>query len=540
MAAPSGFQQKRPQARRETLKRCPQLPIVVCAVAAAFLAPALQCDTPAGSASEPPAPYQRNFGATVDVELLELQAVVTDGDGERVYGLSADDFRVFVGDTERPIELFEEVRSALSPTEPATVAADGVEAPPPQPTHYLVFIDDLMTLARNRDFVLQRLRDDLALMRPGDSMAVVRLGEERKMRILADWTDDRAQLEAAIDRAMTEEAWGIKYVALRRMRDFVANWEGNDTRRSVLAAAGALRRLDVPEGRRALLLVAGSWDPVELQRAGRFSDWCVTGWCQGASVYNVLTDTANLLGYAIYAIDVEGTDLDFDWNREKRLHAVLGELARLTGGLSMLNGERATLLATAVEDTSSYYSLAVPPPEERGDRRLEVRIEVLREGLEVRSQETAVPISDEQDRQLDVLNALWRDAGDEEGFAVEVTLPRRLRRGLVEASALVTIDPARLGWLEVDGRQVAEVILRVAALDNRGNSSAVESRRLSLVRGSDEELIVFPWSFQLRHRRHTLVFDLEDRIDRHTYLAVEEFEPRFRELRDEAAAAGHP
>lgn len=364
-------------------------------------------------------------------------------------------------------------------------------------------------------------------------MAVVRLARKRKLQVLTDWTSDRTQLEAALDRALELPAWGIKYIALRRMEAYVANWEGNDTRRSVLAAAGSMRLLERPVGRRALLLVAGSWDPAEVNRADHFSPWCITGWCQGAAVYNVLTDTANLFGYAIYAIDVEGRDPDVNWGREKRLHAVLGELARVTGGRRMLNGDRLQVLAAAVEDTRSYYSIAVTPPPDMDERRAQVEIEILRDGLTARSQTAFVPITPELDRQLDVLNALWLEEGAEPG-PIRLALDHLERRdgGRIAIAGHLVVPVDALEWRSQGGREHADVTIEVANLDWRGDSSAVVERRVRIFREYGRERaeargeIVIPWPLDLRRRRHTIVVGLRDLLGRKSYTAVAEIAPR--------------
>jgi len=379
---------------------------------AALTAGALLCGLAPALAQ--PDPASETFSEAIDVELLDLQVVVTDSKGRRVHDLPREAFRILVDGEEAPIDLFTEVRAPSAPGASAATTRSPAAIAHRTPVNYLVFIDDLMTLRRNRDFVLQRLRDDLELLRPGDRMAVIRLARHRKLQVLTGWSDDHAMLDAAIERAMNLEAWGIKYIALRRMEDFVANWEGNDTRRSILAAAGAMRLLERPPGRRALLLVAGSWDPVEVERSDRFSPWCVTGDCERSGVFNVLTDTANLFGYAVYAVDVEGRDPDDNWGREKRLHSALGELARVTGGRRLLNGGRGRMLEAAIEDVSSYYSIGVTPPPDAPERRLAVEIEMLRDGLQARSQTAFVPLSTERDRQLDVLAALWLEEGAKE------------------------------------------------------------------------------------------------------------------------------
>jgi VWFA-related protein len=491
----------------------------------------------AATAAPGPLPAQvpeETFAATIEVDLLDLQVVVTDRDGHRVHGLPAAAFRILVDGAPAAIELFSEVDGSASASTVRGATEHEAALTPHVPVNYLVFIDDMMTLRRNRDFVLKRLRDELAELQPGDRMAVVRLAPHRKLQMLTDWTGDHAVLRDALDRAMELDAQGIKYIALRRMGDFIANWEGNDTRRSILATAGAMRLLARPAGRRALLLVAGSWDPLETARSDRFAPWCVTGDCAGSGVFNVLTDTANLFGYAVYAVDVEGRDPDDNWQREKRLQSTLGELARVTGGQRLLNGERQRLLSTAAEDSRSYYSIGVTPPAGAPEGRLLVEVEILRDGLEARSQTAFVPLSPERDRQLDVLAAQWREAGAAATpLALRLGPVERLGGGRIGLTGNLAIPTAALVWQVDDGQQHAEVTLEVATVGWRGDSSTVMERRLRLCRplGLGDHELVIPWPLELPRRRHTVVAGLRDHLARESFTVAAELAPRQRPTR---------
>jgi hypothetical protein len=46
---------------------------------------------------------------TIDVRVVNIEAVVTDASGQRVRGLSAGDFRLLVDGQEVPVEYFTEV-----------------------------------------------------------------------------------------------------------------------------------------------------------------------------------------------------------------------------------------------------------------------------------------------------------------------------------------------------------------------------------------------------------------------------------------------
>src|SRR4051812_20568520 len=173
----------------------------------------------------PPSLPSGTFGGSVDVRVVNVEAVVTDAKGERVRGLSAGDFVLEVDGQAVPIEYFAEMdggRAASPP--PAT--ADAV--PPPAPSQalvgrsLLVFIDDLNSIAKQRDRLLEALERDLKLLQPEDRMAIVAFFGGR-VDVLSGWTGDREVLAAALQAARKRPAAGNKALAERRetVEDFL-------------------------------------------------------------------------------------------------------------------------------------------------------------------------------------------------------------------------------------------------------------------------------------------------------------------------------
>ena len=54
------------------------------------------------------------IGATIDVRVVNVEAVVTAASGQRVPGLSAADFRLLVDGREVPVEYFAEIADGKS------------------------------------------------------------------------------------------------------------------------------------------------------------------------------------------------------------------------------------------------------------------------------------------------------------------------------------------------------------------------------------------------------------------------------------------
>src|SRR3954468_14043082 len=114
------------------------------------------------------------FGESIDVRVVNVEAVVTDRQGKRVTGLKPSDFRLRVDGKEVPIEYFSEVEDGQALAAPAGAPADKPEAQATVQgvtegkvgTYYLVFIDDYFSIALHRDTVLKGLKADLGRLGP--------------------------------------------------------------------------------------------------------------------------------------------------------------------------------------------------------------------------------------------------------------------------------------------------------------------------------------------------------------------------------------
>ena len=158
--------------------------------------------TPAARGQEPPPAGA--FGETVEVRVVNLEAVVTDKDGLPVTGLEPTDFLLKVDGQEVPIGYFTEVRggaavAAAPPAEGAAQAPPGIpslEAGTPVGTSYLVYIDEYFGIARDRDVVIDRIVADLPRLGPEDRMAVVAY-DGRGLNLITSWTCSTTALERA-------------------------------------------------------------------------------------------------------------------------------------------------------------------------------------------------------------------------------------------------------------------------------------------------------------------------------------------------------
>ena len=141
------------------------------------------------------------FKAKVDVNLILLDAVVTDARGNQILGLGKDDFTVREAGVPQTIDSVEYFTSRKLLNAPEKSVPFNVER-----THderYLIFffdkpigagIDDPTRRAR---YDLQRFLDEQ--MHPEDRVAVV--GHDVRLKIYTDFTSDRKTVQRALDDA---------------------------------------------------------------------------------------------------------------------------------------------------------------------------------------------------------------------------------------------------------------------------------------------------------------------------------------------------
>ncbi len=315
------------------------------------------------------------FGEAIDVRVVNVEAVVTGKDGERVRGLTKDDFRLLVDGRDVPIGFFNEIsEGALIATEGGEVDVQTSAAEPEAfGRRVLVFIDDSFGIAPHRNAVLDHIGQSLDKLSPQDQVAIVEF-DGRKLDLLTGWTADRTRIADAFTVARSRRANGLLIQAqLRDINKGLAattdvqgftplpvpttvgpsmgkfgqeGFDGTEFENSgggvtidiptllnqvVTASAAAMRAVPVPEGRKVMLLLSGGWpmldrsSPLGLTDQRSLSqDWLDSFGSIGGAMFRPLVDTANRLGYTLYPVDMPGLgagngadvrDSDFGRNR---------------------------------------------------------------------------------------------------------------------------------------------------------------------------------------------------------------------------------
>ena len=423
---------------------------------APHLIPGLALLLAVGSHAQEATDYQ--FSEVIDVQLVNVEVWVTDGEGRPVQGLTADAFEVLEDGKPVEISYFAEIqgnRPVLTELERVLAEPEDESAPPPppsapagEPSHLVVYFDQLHLLPSSRKRAIEDLRDFL-LKREVPPERVLILRQDQSLTTEVTFGSSWSELDEALSRlAESLPRGGLaasdKRLALRSLNDLweeaLSRPEGNpcdrflpraiteieayaaETRQRIAVtlehlASTASFLTGIP-GVKTLLFVsdalerAPGTDLVSVTR-----DYCPTG--QETSLlkkssmflladelsqeFRTLTRHANANRVTIYALQTEGLDYSFTQGAEQRSSPGyrasiafdsakrVGEregmsiLASETGGRTIFNrNEFGAELTQIAREMSSYYSLAYEPPHGGDQREHEIEVRLKQKGLNAR------------------------------------------------------------------------------------------------------------------------------------------------------------
>ncbi len=506
---------------RRTFAFAPRAALIAVLLPLTALSPATGESAP----SEPPPREPAVFGELIEVRVVNVEVVVTDKKGNRIPDLTAADFRLKVDGKVVPIEYFTEVRGGQAIAGGDEAAGARLSSPVPGlaglapgsdvGTSYLVFVDDYFSVAAQRDKVIRSLKDNLSRLGPEDRMAIVAF-DGKSVDMLSTWSSSANVLSRAFDQALVRRAHGLERVAELRSFDTTRRQANSffgdrgtrlNTRlevdelqyaqslatkveRSVSAAVTTLRGFASPPGRKVMILLSGGWPYAPADFAINDPNRPVSerDVPEGDKLFAPLADTANLLGYTVYPVDVPGLDASVtDASqegpalatsalnlRENQLHDSLDFIARQTGGTPLLNGNATKALERATTDTRSFYWLGFTPNRQGDDIRHRIKVEAARSGLTVRFRDSFRDLSKSAEVSLMVESALFfGNPPGSESMPIQVGpgKPAGKREMGVPLSIAIPVDAITL--LQIDGTYRAQLELRAAAVDEKGYRSDV-------------------------------------------------------------------
>lgn len=390
---------------------------------------------------------QDRLSESIEVRVVNIDAVVTDRDGRPVSGLTAADFEILEDGRPQKITNFFEVRAGESVSTQPNGEPEVVAAPP---RRFVLFVDNDSLHPYNRKLLLDAMRDFLKTnLRPGDLASVV--SWNRALTIAAPFTDDRATLMQAIDMlAGQSSAAGIKTDLARVQKEctraldqartgafpMIVAYENciiaakEETMVTALLSRQLLNAIDLAmtsvagtEGKKILVLAGARLPKNPGEEIYQWANQMFTPHLRGFDAAMRRPDqaeeqlaflervarAANAHGVTLHTIaatissDVatvdyqnEIDDRGADYLNQANTFDAFAVLSEMTGGTS-INRPRTygDALAAIVRETETYYSLGYRPQSTTGEQR-QIVVRAKKPDLVVRTRETtALKTSDE-------------------------------------------------------------------------------------------------------------------------------------------------
>jgi VWFA-related protein len=510
--------------------------------------------------AQPPESAAPPFGASVDVEVVEVEVFVADAHGQPVTGLTAADFALEVDGESRPIAgLYEsKPRAELSiapplsapPGEPAASApAAPVATPPPTPERQLslvVLLDELHLQPAGRKRTLDRIAalldervaaGDRVMLATYDRSLQVRRPFDATGPLAADLskTHKRAPggLHVEIERRQTLTQ--IRDLHLSRgceardeMQAVAGAWAGDverESRATLSTLEGLLQGLAGRSGRKALLLVSEGLSLTP----GLEAELLITELCGGNAKPSTglvgalarVSRAANAAQVTLYTLDaggqrVLGSAVDGDRGLSFANQSVVRAdaqdpvfaLAADTGGKALLESNKPELLvADLAQDLAAFYSLAFAPRAGDIGRSHRIRVEVRRPGVRVRHRSAWDPLRPEDRLEARLLAAL-RFGGEEQNpllARLQVGTPQRERDGNYTVPLRLLVPASGLTLIARGERRQGSLRVLLAVQDGEGRTTPVRGLPLpvdlaALPEGSAADAAEVPLEMRLKLR----------------------------------------
>ncbi len=496
--------------------------------------------TPPPPPAAPAAAEEGGFFESIDVNVVNVEVYVTDKRGNRVKGLTKDDFQLFQDSKPVAITNFYAVddgkpttpefemggEPAAAPTAlpaaPAPARAPAtVEIPEEQRLNLVVYIDNWNIKPFNRNRVFVGLRDFLRnRLSPGDR--VMLMTYDREPHVRRPFTSDAATIASALfeieklsangsrieserrevlrtiqdservqeaysrARSYTESLYNDLSFSIDSLRDLVASLAGLPGRKAILYVSDGLEMTpgedvfnalqDKFKDASSVLLETHNWD---LSR--RFQE---------------LVSSANANRISFYSLDAAGLRMSTGASAEERnpgttayvdqiywsnLQGSIQMMAEGTGGLTIMNSNDPTKgLEIVAADFRNYYSLGYAAG--TGDGRYhKVDIKMKRKDLVVRHRDGYRDKPVETRMSDGVMAALHFDIESNPlGLSIERGEEQPRDDGNYLVPIVVHIPVGKLVLVPQGEKQVARVRLFFAALDSQGGISEVQEARVPI------------------------------------------------------------
>jgi VWFA-related protein len=516
-------------------------------IRAGLLLALLSCSLPAGA--------QPRSSETIEVSIVNVEVVVTDREGRRVTGLTADDFEIREGGRLKPITHFAEYGSDIS-GEQVSVEVAPDSAPPaaaavPVPRTIAIFIEAARLTPLQSKEMFDGVRDLLRKsLRPGDRASIVTWRNGSVIR--QPFTDDLAQLERVLGELEQEMVRGPREMARDVRRDQgeadsdaaemgaggmppvhaleAARRQLDDIKRKTIAIEALMQSIAPLDGRKIVILGMrrfGVHAGVEYFGGDVPIDYRTQ--LSTEKLHDSLIRTANASSITLYPVypaglrsdagndpaivTPEADDIRFVVENRIMINetTALSHIADRTGGLTAWgSGNIAKLLPRVAEDMDAYYSLAYRASTTGKDASRKIEVRTKNPAYRVRSRGSFVEKSD-QTRMSDrvVANLYHPLPGASLPFSVTFGQVRRVRRNRTAVPLIVRVPIGSLTTLPSGSEGAGSFSVYVVTGSESGIVSDVRNRTQAFrIPRSDLERA------KASHFTYELTLEVDDDVDR--------------------------
>ncbi|HZI67298.1 MAG TPA: VWA domain-containing protein [Thermoanaerobaculia bacterium] len=505
------------------MKKALRIVAVVLSVLFSLGAPPVPGQSAPATQNPPPAPVKpaqsRSMGPVterVDVSVTNIDVIVTDSKGNRVSGLTAQDFEVFQDGVPQTITNFYAVSGGKVLLEDGkTIPLDSPEAaeaiPQQLKTRYVVYVDNLNIQPQNRNRMFKRLKEFITTAVGPHAEAMV-VTYNRSLKVKRRFTSEVGDVLAAIENTEMDTGGGTPQAserkdALARINEARSEQEAlrvarsyaqslrNDLQFAVDAMKTTLNGLAGVEGRKIFVYVSEGLP----SSAGAEVFEAVTQKFHGGHAaletvdfnmntkYASLVQAANANGVTIWALDASGLAADDLISAENRYienrpstfmmrqntQGPLLMLAEQTGGMAAVNtNDWKNSLDELSKDFSNFYSIGYRTARAAADRPHSVEVKVKRKGLRVRARKSLLEKSTETRTAEAVVASLHYPRADNPlGVSVTLGEARPYDRENYLLPVRIAIPVGKLGLVPSGDVYQGQFFVYFVVLDSVGKQS---------------------------------------------------------------------
>lgn len=484
-------------------------------------------------AQKPPAPQPLPpVSERVEVSVTNIEVIVTDSKGNRVPGLTKDDFEVLQDGTQQKITNFYAVAGGKVTFEDGQVveidsASAKAELPKEIKARYVIYVDNLNIQPQNRNRMFKRLKEFVPETIGSRAEAEV-VTYNRSLKVKRKFTSDANDIVGALEDIERETGGGTTLVgerrdALQRINEAQTADEAtqiarshsrslrNDLEFAVDAIKNTLNSLAGLEGRKVFVYVSEglpSTAGLELYDAiqRKFREQASTleqFEFDMNSRYASIVQAANAQGVTIWALDASGLSVDDLVSAENRSYetrpndfltrqntqAPLQLIAEQTGGMAAVNtNDWKKSLEELTKDFSSFYSLGYRSSPSAVDRPHSIEVRVKRKGLRARFRKGFVEKTPETRTAESVFSALDYPRDDNPlqiSVHLEEAKPYDAENYILPVRLFLPIG--KLGLVPSGDRYEATYFVYIVVRDASGNKSDLQVQR-EIIRVPAKEL----------------------------------------------------